>query len=132
MTSSNPFMKRLSAAPKNSHGKISEKRLAGKLGARLTPASGAMKGAKGDFKKQAGTVKFHMEAKSTVNLTLPLDIGWLVKAQHEALASGATPAITLSFVTPEGKARKSGEWVAVPLEYFHELMEQLEHGNNMA
>lgn len=127
----NPFLARIDKAPKNSHGKTSEKRLATKLGARLTPASGAMVGAKGDFRKKVGSTSFQMEAKSTVNQVLALEYGWLVKAQQEALASGATPALTVSFVTPEGKPRRSGEWVAIPLEYFHELMEQLEHGDNV-
>jgi hypothetical protein len=67
--------------------------------------------------------RFKIEAKSTVNLTLALESQWLVKISQEAVAGGQIPAITLSFVTPEGKPRmqRNAEWVAIPMWVFAEL-----------
>jgi hypothetical protein len=125
------FLRRQASAPKNAHGKTSEARLAKKTGGRLTPASGAMRGAKGDMTLQTGTWKFLGEAKSTIHMTLPVDYAWLVKITHEARSKGARPLLTMSFVTPEGKARPNGDWVAMPLAEYQELMEALEHGSKM-
>lgn len=128
----NPFLDRQAKAAKNSHGKASEKRIAKTVGGRLTPASGAMRGAKADSRNFGPLGKEIIESKSTVNLTLPLDLGWLVKVAHEARGAGARPLLTLSFVTPEGKARPSGDWVAMPMADYQELIERLEHGTDVA
>lgn len=118
----NPFMKRALQRSGSSHGAVSEKRLSKALGARLTPASGAIKGAKGDM-KLAGTLPVLLEAKSTTAATMKLEHSWLVKINHEAQASGSIPALAVSFVTPEGLAKKNAEWVLLPLHIFKELIE---------
>lgn len=103
---------------KQDHGKLFEARVAPKLGARLRPNSGAMVGAKGDM-----TVRdWLVEAKTTTSKTLPLELGWMVKITEEALASGKTPAIMVSFVLPSGRPVPNCEstWVCMPLQVFEE------------
>lgn len=104
------------------HGRKSEKRVATSLAARLTPASGAMRGAKSDMKKKAGDRKFQIESKATKNATLGVDLGWLVKVTEEAQATGSIPALTMSFVDEHGKSKPKGDWVAIPMWAFQELI----------
>lgn len=120
--SKNPFMDRAAKRGTMEHGRVSEKRIATSLAARLTPASGAMRGAKSDMKKQVGGRKFQIESKATKNATLGVDLGWLVKVTEEAQSSGAIPALTMSFVDETGKSRPKGDWVAIPLWAFQELI----------
>lgn len=122
----NPFIQRQQQAPKNSHGKKSEARLAKSLGARLTPASGATAGAKGDMKHSGAGFKVLMESKSTVYQTLAVDLAWLQKITKEAIDKGMIPALSMSFVTPEGKELPHGQWVALPLWAYQELLEKKE------
>jgi hypothetical protein len=121
----NPYLERQAKAAKNSHGKVSEKRLSQKLGSQLTPASGALRGAKGDSKRLGPMGKELIESKSTTALTLAVDLGWLVKIVHEARGINARPLLTMSFVTPDGKPRPSGDWMAMPMDDYEELMERL-------
>lgn len=127
----NPYLNRLNKAAKNSHGGKSEKRVAKAVGGRLTPASGAMRGAKGDARKTTALGKEVIESKSTIHNTMSVDLGWLVKVQHEARGIGGRAVLTLSFVTPDGKARPSGDWVAMPMLDYQELMERLGDGTNL-
>lgn len=123
--SDHPFLKRMAQKGTTGHGRISEKRVAKSLAAMLTPNSGALASAKGDMKR--GKKKpYVVEAKSTVHTTLSIDLGWLVKIAVEALSLGKTPALTISFVTPEGKAKPRGEWVLIPLYDFRELIDAME------
>lgn len=126
--SDNPYMKRQAARASNDHGKVSEKRVAKKLGAQLTPASGAFVGGKGDMRKRLGDRKFVIEAKSTVHDSLSLQRDWLLKIQNEALAAGGHAALTVSFVLPDGKPRPMGEWVLIPAADYAELMEAASSG----
>lgn len=121
MRSKQPNTLRLGIESKGDHGEKSEKRLSLAMRARQTPASGAMRGAKGDFHVR-GNVDLMMEAKSTVNGSLSVDLGWLVKVSEEAMAVGKLPALTMSFVRPDGKSKPHGDWVAVPLHVFKELL----------
>ena len=123
--SKNPFMDRAAKRGSSDHGKASEKRVATSLAARLTPASGAMRGAKSDMKKKVGDRKFQIESKSTKTATLAVDLGWLVKVTEEAQATGSIPALTMSFVAVDGKSRPKGDWVALPMWAFHQLLEEL-------
>lgn len=115
----NPFLHRLSTAGKNAHGKKSERKVAKKMGAKLHPNSGAMRGAKSD----ASLKKFRLEMKSTTTQTIPLDLAWLVKIAQEALDHGQTPVVVVSFVNADGTARmrQYAEWVILPLTVFNEL-----------
>ena len=121
----NPYLKRMAERSPLSHGLESEKRLAKLLKARPMPASGAMKGAKGDMSLNLPNYKFKIESKSTIHKTMTLELGWLVKITEEATAIGSMPAITLSFVTSEGKPHPKGDWVAVPTWVFNTLMERV-------
>jgi hypothetical protein len=115
----NPFLKRASQAPANGHGRLSERRVATKVGARLTPNSGALVGAKSD----AVCGSYRMEMKSTNKTTLAIELAWLAKITREARQQGQTPALLFSFVNAEGKPAMdmNADWVAIPLWKFNEL-----------
>jgi hypothetical protein len=116
MDSSNPYLRRTS---KPKHGQLAESRAAKRLKGRLTPASGAMEGAKGDIK----THTFLIESKATVNDSLSVKLPWLEKIDKEALDTGRDPALIVQFVDAAGKPRKSGSWVLIPERLFKELSE---------
>lgn len=118
--SDNPLFKRAAKRGDNGHGDLSEKRVVKSLGGRAQPNSGAMRGAKGDARLERRH-KYRIECKSTTKPTMAVELGWLVKITEEALPHGEVPTLTISFVTPEGKARKNGDWVMVPKNYFDEL-----------
>lgn len=104
------------------HGKIYEARVSRKLGARLTPASGALVGAKGDM----SLGDFLLESKSTTDSSLSLKLGWLVKISEEAQCKGKKPGVIASFVLPNGRPQPmaSSEWVCIPMHVFQELLEK--------
>lgn len=106
-------------------GKVSEKRVAADLGARTTPCSGATVGAKSDFRLKTSTKKFRGECKSTTGVTLAIDLSWLSKISDEARSDSSIPALTISFVRPDGKPRHhlNPEWVMIPVWAFKELLE---------
>jgi hypothetical protein len=118
---SNPFLDRIARKGGSGHGRLSEKIQARKMGARLTPASGALQGAKSD----ATLKNFRMEMKSTVHESLSVKLDWLKKISEEALPLNQIPALSLSFVTPEGKPQTltNAEWVAIPRWAFQELLD---------
>lgn len=117
----NPFLNRVNSSDIGRSGKRSEKRLIKSLGAQATPASGAMAGAKGDFKKH----QFLGEAKSTISDSMKLDMNWLLKISHEATQCGKTPLVVISFVDREGalRMRRNSEWVLLPRITFDEMVE---------
>jgi hypothetical protein len=124
VVSRNPFLNRQQEAPKNAHGKRSEERLAKSLGMRLTPASGAVAGLKGDMRTQQG-IKVLLEAKSTTATTMPIDLAWLIKIKGEALGKRSIPAVSISFVLPDGKPRgNASEWVMLPKTEYEDLLEK--------
>jgi len=103
----------------NDHGKLYEGRVAKKIGARLTPNSGAMVGAKGDMSKG----NWLIESKTTKDASLSIQLAWLVKITEEAQAKAKAPALLFSFVLPDGRPKPNAEteWVAVPLQVWKEL-----------
>lgn len=105
----------------NAHGKAYEVRAAAKLGARLTPNSGATQGAKGDM--QRGT--WLLESKTTVHASLSLEFGWLVKITEEARAKAKIPGLVVGFVLPGGRPRPNAEseWVMMPMQVYQELVD---------
>lgn len=115
----NPYLNRLAAAATNSHGKKSEKKVAKRMGARLHPNSGSMRGGKSD----ASLGSFRLEMKSTMTQCMMLEMAWLVKIAQEALAHGQTPAVVMSFVDAHGTPRMGhyAEWVVMPMVTFQEL-----------
>ncbi|MCO5157905.1 MAG: hypothetical protein M9945_14345 [Aquamicrobium sp.] len=106
----NPYLERRAKHAIGKSGRASEQRLARQLKAKARPASGAMEGAKGDI--DLGAVL--MEAKSTTALSMGLKLEWLAKISREARQEGKSPALMISFVTPDGNPVVDGEWVAVP------------------
>lgn len=119
-----PYLDRLEARGTNTHGKISEKKVAKKIGARLHSNSGARPGSKSDA--SLTNSHFRLECKSTVNQTIPLELGWLAKIAKESTTHGQRPAVTLSFVDPDGKPRLNNyaEWICIPLVVFQELLNE--------
>ena len=101
-------------------GRSSESRLAKVLGARLTPASGAMQGAKGDIMLK----DFLIEAKSTLRDSFSVQLSQLAKIRAEALSAGKSPMLSVSFCTGNGAPRESGEWAMIPLRVWRELTGQ--------
>ena len=97
-------------------------RVAKDLGARLQPASGAVEGYKSDSRIK-GARSYRIESKSTVNVTMALELQWLSKISQEALASGSTPVVTVSFVDAAGRPRSkfNADWVLIPKWAFEEL-----------
>jgi hypothetical protein len=116
----NPFLDRQAAHQIGKSGRKSERRLALSLGARPTPASGALSRSKGDAKLG----KLLLEMKSTVSNSMLLELSWLNKITSEAQACGMQPALIVSFVTPEGRPRSesNAEWACVPRWLLEELL----------
>lgn len=114
----NPYLTRRSNHAVGKSGRASEKRLTRQLGGRSRPASGAMEGAKGDV--DLGQVL--LEAKSTTQLSMGVKMDWLAKISREARSEGKTPALAVSFITPDGEPRMDGEWVLIPMHRFKELL----------
>lgn len=127
-----PFLRRLvKDAAIGVTGRKSEKRLAKATGSRLTPASGALKGAKGDMVRKAAKASYLVEAKSTTGKTLALENDWLIKIAMEAGGSGKVPMLVVSFVNSDGKPRtpRNAEWALLPLWALQELIEEAEKGS---
>lgn len=113
----NPFSVHSTMHKIGDSGRKSEERLAKQLGARLTPASGAVQGFKSDMLLN----DYRIEAKSTQTATMSIKLEWLVKITEEALNSNKIPVLTVSYVTPAGKPRRFGDWVMIPMTHYEEL-----------
>ena len=111
----NPFLSRTRGIGVS--GREAERKSAKRLGARLTPNSGAMTGAKGDM----SLGDFLIEAKSTVADSVGLKLDWLAKISGEAAATGRKPALSVTFTRPDGTPVRHGKWVLVPETVFAEL-----------
>jgi len=120
MKSRNPFIDRQAGRGVGEAGRRSETKLSKRLGGRTQPASGAMEGAKGDIKIN----EFLIEAKSTINDTMKVDLAWLCKISHEARHNGMAPALAISFVNEQGGVKKNGSWIAIEESKYKELLDQ--------
>lgn len=98
-------------------GRDSEKRVSKRLSASLKPASGALVGAKGDM----ATPEYTIEAKATQNLSLSLPLDWWLGVHIAAREQNREPALTLTFVTANGRPRKNGRLVVISEDHFKEL-----------
>lgn len=101
------------------HGTKAEKRLAKRIGATLTPASGALDHAKGDMTIGG----FRNESKSTIHDSIRVRLDDLLKISQEALAQGEQPSLTIQFVTRDGRVRHQGSWVLVPEQVYKSIAE---------
>lgn len=99
------------------HGTKAEKRLAHRLGAILTPASGALDHAKGDMVLG----NFRNESKSTIHDSIRVKLDDLLKISQEALEKGEQPSLTIQFVTRDGRIRHQGSWVLVPEQVYRSI-----------
>lgn len=109
-------------AKKINHGTHAERKLASRLGARLTPGSGALEGQKSDM----SLTVLRIESKSTVNQSIKIEHSWLKKIYKEALVMGQTPALVIQFVDSRGNVLPKGSWVCVP----ESVIKELEFGLN--
>lgn len=116
MTNS-PFVNRIAGRNIGHNGRVSERKTAKRMGGVLTPASGAMSGAKGDIKKG----KFLIEAKATKNDSMSVKKEWLCKIYQEALEQGKEPALSIVFTDEAGNSGRRDRWVAIPEALFLEL-----------
>jgi Holliday junction resolvase len=114
----NPFLRKKQG---NSGGRAETKH-AKKIGARTTPVSGALRGAKGDMILNADVLPVMIEAKSTQADQLPLKYGWLRKVAEEARLQNKTPALSVLFTHNSGEAKEFGEWTMVPTSVFQRLI----------
>jgi hypothetical protein len=112
----NPFLRRASGI--GASGRQAERKTAKRLGAKLTPNSGAMVSAKGDMKLW----RFLIEAKSTVAASIALKLEWLLKISAEARSMGQRPALTVTFTNADGSPIMNGRWVLVPETVYQEMM----------
>lgn len=115
--SANPVFTRLSSPKIGEHGRSAEKLAAKRLGARQTPASGALASAKGDFEKDG----FLIENKATTSGSYSLSQEVWLKIYNEALAVGKNPALAVQFVTPSGSSRRDSRMVVIPEWLFQEV-----------
>lgn len=100
-------------------GLRNERLVAKKLGANTRPASGAIEGMKGDMFTDTHVI----EHKSTKGDSLGVKFDWLAKITREARASNKMPLLAINFTTETGNPLPNGEWVAMRLSDFQELMD---------
>lgn len=100
-------------------GDLAEEKAAGRLGAKLTRASGAMDNDKGDMNLPT----YKIESKATEKDSISLKLEWLCKIAQEAFEMDVDPVLIVQFVTGDGRPRESGSWVMVPEDVFKELIE---------
>lgn len=98
-------------------GRYSELKTARRLSARLTANSGAGK-VKGDFYLP----DFHFEAKATEAKSISLKLDWLLKLVKTARDYARVPALTVTFITGDGRHKAGGAWVLIPEADFHALI----------
>lgn len=98
-------------------GRKSEKAAAKRLKGRLTGASGASAGDKGDIDLPS----MLLECKSTKADSLPIKREWLIKITQEAVMKGKKPALAISFTNEAGRPHVDGSWVAIPESLFREV-----------
>lgn len=92
-------------------GNSEEKRIAKKIGAKQTPASGATKFMKGDMLKGSNMI----DAKSTNSQSYTVTVTDLHKLESDAFMNGKNPVLLLNF--PKAKL-STKEWVLVPYDRF--------------
>lgn len=120
MMSNNPLFRRDIKKIGNT-GRIAEKKTSQRLKGKLTAASGAS-GQKGDINLASKDYNFMIEVKSSINSSISIQSEWLCKLLDEAISAGKTPALTINFVTDEGRIRRMGSWVMVQEEVFKDLV----------
>ena len=116
----NPFLRR-NGKDSGLAGRKAEESAAKRFRGQLTPGSGALEGAKGDFKATINAVDFLMENKTTSGASMTLQKGWLLKIYQEALEMNKTPALSIQFTNATGGSEKRERWVMVPESVWLEM-----------
>lgn len=101
---------------KKPHEKRQNKRLDKSIGGYLTPASGALDGAKGD-RELDGTIK--IEQKATDKKSISIKFEFLEKIFREAKQQGKDPALMFSFL--KIKSIAPTDWAAIPVSLFKRM-----------
>ena len=97
--------------------KRQEKEIAGMVGGKRQPFSGASERAKGDGISD----DFLIEAKQTEKQSLSIKLKWLEKIDEEAMAVNKYPLLAIEFLNADPRASK--DWIAVPKYVFQELFD---------
>jgi len=100
-------------------GRKAEVKTAKRVGGDLTPASGAMDGAKGDFTLP----DLLIENKSTTSDSFSVKYEHLQKISQEARAVGRAPALFFQFTRRDGTPHPSGKWVCIPEHIWEEMQD---------
>lgn len=117
-----PMFRRLASPDKGRAGKLHEPSLARRLNATLTPASGAMSGAKGDM--HLNQSDFLLEGKTTTSASFVLKQEYLLKISKEATAVGKRAALSVCFVNSQGESKSTDRWVMVREAEFLAMLER--------
>lgn len=102
-----------------------EQRWAKKLGGNRVPGSGAIRPSRWSKRTAGGDVRtrdLYIEHKRTDRASLGVKRSWLERISQEAACRGLTPAVGLTF---EGRFGAENDWVAVPLSFLRDLMDQV-------
>lgn len=117
-----PMQKRTQALGKGGAGVKAESLAKKRLKADPVPFSGALAGAKGDYK----VGEFLVENKTSTNDSFSVKKDHLYKVYQEALELGKTPALAFQFINSQGQSAKRDRWVCIPESMFSRLIEFLE------
>ncbi|QHJ74570.1 hypothetical protein VH22019_00006 [Vibrio phage VH2_2019] len=91
------------------------------MGSTLMIGSGAKDGRKSDAVLDAKGYQFRIESKATKNKSYGLKLETLEKIRKEALDTGRTPMMTISFTNEMGEAVHNGDYVVLPMSLFNEV-----------
>ncbi|QWS69830.1 hypothetical protein [Vibrio phage vB_VpS_PG28] len=91
------------------------------MGSTLMIGSGAKDGRKSDAVLDSKGYQFRIESKATKNKSYGLKLETLEKIRKEALDTGRTPIMTVSFTNELGQAVHNGDYVVMPMSLFNEV-----------
>lgn len=102
-------------------GNKSEERVLADMGAEQQIGSGSFDGLKSDGLLSVGDMDFRIECKATRKESIRLQYSWLRKIRDEAMETGKTPLLTISFTLGDGTKKTAGDWVMMPMRLFKEI-----------
>lgn len=104
------------------HGLKSEARLAKNMGSKLMSGSGAKDGRKSDAILDTPEYRFRIESKATIHKSFSIKLEILEKIRSEALETGRTPVLTVSFTDELGRpVTSSSDFAVIPMYLFNEV-----------
>lgn len=120
-----PFLRRVNNRDSGYAGRRAEGFAAKRMKGVSQPGSGAIPGAKGDFKVEFSTESFLVENKTVKGDSFSIRRDHLLKVYQEALEQSRLPALAFQFVTTTGASEKRDRWVSIPERVFLELLSAL-------